>query len=46
VKIPYRWTLARPSGAIHDSGDRGEAEHSVDEAKFAKPAAEQNGPAK
>ncbi len=47
VRIPYRWTLARPSGrfTIHVSDVRQNIP--VDDAKFAKPAAEeQKGPAK
>ena len=47
VKIPYRWTVARPSGrfTIHVSDVRQNV--ALDDAKFAKPAAEQQkGPAK
>ena len=28
VKIPFRWTLARPGGTVHDSSQRGEGERS------------------
>jgi hypothetical protein len=46
VKIPYRWTLARPSGRFTIRVTEVKQNIPVDEAKFAKPAAEQNGPAK
>ena len=46
VKIPYRWTLARPSGRFTIQVTEVKQNIPVDEAKFAKPAAEQNGPAK
>ena len=47
VKIPYRWTLARPSGRFTIQVNDLKQNVPVDEAKFTKPAAEaQNGPAK
>jgi photosynthetic reaction center cytochrome c subunit len=47
VKIPYRWTLARPSGRFTIQVTEVKQNIPVDEAKFAKPAAEeQKGPAK
>jgi hypothetical protein len=47
VKIPYRWTLARPSGRFTIQVSEMKQNVPVDEAKFAKPAAEeQKGPAK
>jgi photosynthetic reaction center cytochrome c subunit len=47
VKIPYRWTLARPGGRFTIQVSDLKQNVPVDEAKFAKPAAdEQKGPAK
>ena len=47
VKIPYRWTLARPSGRFTIQVNDVKQNVPVDDAKFAKPAAEeQKGPAK
>jgi hypothetical protein len=47
VKIPYRWTLARPGGRFTIQVSEVKQNVPVDEAKFAKPAAdEQKGPAK
>jgi len=49
VKIPYRWTLARPGGRFTIQVSDVKQNVPVDEAKFAKPPApleEQKGPAK
>lgn len=47
VKIPYRWTVARPSGRFTIQVSDLRQNVAVDDAKFAKPAAEQQkGPAK
>jgi outer membrane lipoprotein-sorting protein len=47
VKIPYRWTVARPSGRFTIQVSDLRQNVRVDDAKFAKPAAEQQkGPAK
>ena len=47
VEIPYRWTLARPGGRFTIQVSEVQQNVPVDEAKFAKPAAdEQIGPAK
>ena len=47
VKIPYRWTLARPSGRFTIQLSEVKQNIPVDDGKFAKPAAEeQKGPGK
>jgi photosynthetic reaction center cytochrome c subunit len=47
VKIPYRWTLARPSGRFTIQVSEVKQNVPVDEAKFVKPAAEEpKGPGK
>jgi hypothetical protein len=48
VKIPYRWTLARPGGRFTIQVSEVKENVPVDDAKFVKPAAppEQKGPAK
>ena len=47
VKIPYRWTLARPSGRFTIQVSDVKQNVPVDDAKFVKPAAEEpKGPAK
>ncbi len=47
VKIPYRWTLARPNGRFTIQVSEVKQNVPVDDAKFAKPAAdEQKGPGK
>jgi photosynthetic reaction center cytochrome c subunit len=49
VKVPFRWTLARPSGRFTIQVSEVKQNAPVDDAKFAKPAAppeEQKGPAK
>jgi len=49
VKIPYRWTLARPNGRFTIQVSEVKQNVPVDDAKFAKPPAtpeEQKGPAK
>jgi hypothetical protein len=46
VKIPYRWTLARPSGRFTIQVTEVKQNVPVDDAKFVKPAAEQKTPAK
>jgi photosynthetic reaction center cytochrome c subunit len=47
VKVPYRWTLARPSGRFTIQVSDIKQNVPVDDAKFVKPAAEeQKGPAK
>ena len=47
VKIPYRWTLARPSGRFTIQVSEVKQNVPVDDAKFAKPAVEeQKGPGK
>ena len=47
VKIPYRWTLARPSGRFTIQVSDAKQNVPVDDAKFVKPAAEeQKEPAK
>jgi photosynthetic reaction center cytochrome c subunit len=45
VKIPYRWTLARPSGRFTIQVTDVKQNVAVDDAKFAKPAGEEPGPA-
>jgi len=44
VKIPYRWTLARPSGRFTIQVTDVKQNVPVDDAKFAKPAAEEPAP--
>lgn len=48
VKIPYKWTLGRPSGRFTIQIDQAQANVPVDDSKFAKPAtpagAPQGGP--
>jgi hypothetical protein len=39
VKIPYRWTLARPNGRFTTQLKEVQPNASIDDAKFAKPAA-------
>jgi photosynthetic reaction center cytochrome c subunit len=39
VKIPYKWTLARPSGRFTIEVSEVKQNVPVDDAKFAKPAA-------
>jgi photosynthetic reaction center cytochrome c subunit len=49
VKVPFRWTLARPSGRFTIQVSEVKQNAPVEDAKFAKPAAppeEQKGPAK
>ena len=47
VKIPYRWTLARPNGRFTIQVNDAKQNVPVEDAKFAKPAAENpKGPAK
>ncbi len=47
VKIPYRWTLARPSGRFTIQVSEVKQNIAVDDAKFVKPAAEEpKGPGK
>jgi hypothetical protein len=46
VKIPYRWTLARPNGRFTIQVSELKQNVPVDDAKFAKPAAEEKGPGK
>jgi hypothetical protein len=47
VKIPYRWTLARPSGRFTIQVSEVKQNIPVDDAKFVKPAAEEpKGPGK
>ena len=43
VKIPYRWTLARPSGRFTIQVTDVKQNVPVDDAKFAKPAGEESG---
>ena len=38
VKVPYKWTLARPSGRFTIQVDQAQANVAVDDAKFVKPA--------
>jgi hypothetical protein len=38
VKIPYKWTLGRPSGRFTIQVDQAQANAPMDDAKFAKPA--------
>jgi photosynthetic reaction center cytochrome c subunit len=42
VKIPYRWTLSRPSGRFTIQVSEVKQNVPVDDAKFAKPVAEQS----
>ncbi len=44
VKIPYRWTLARPSGRFTIQVTEVKQNVPVDDMKFAKPAGEEPGP--
>ena len=37
VKVPYKWTLARPSGRFTIQVDQAQANVAVDDAKFVKP---------
>ncbi len=46
VKIPYRWTLARPNGRFTIQASEVKQNVSVDDRKFAKPPAEEKGPGK
>lgn len=46
VKVPFRWTLARPSGQFTIQAKDIKQNVAVDEAKFAKPAGATEGPAK
>ena len=46
VKIPYRWTLARPNGRFTIQVSEMKQNVPVDDAKFAKPPAEQKAPGK
>ncbi len=46
VKIPYRWTLARPGGRFTIQVNDLKENVPVDDAKFAKPVAEASKPAK
>jgi photosynthetic reaction center cytochrome c subunit len=46
VKMPYRWTLARPSGRFTIQVSEVKQNVPVDDAKFVKPAEEQKGPGK
>jgi outer membrane lipoprotein-sorting protein len=46
VKIPFRWTLARPSGRFTIQVSEAKENVPVDDTKFAKPAADQNPAAK
>jgi hypothetical protein len=39
IKIPFRWTLARPNGRFSIQIDSVQQNVPVDDAKFAKPAA-------
>lgn len=39
VKIPYRWTIARPNGRFTIQVDQVQQNVTIDDAKFAKPAA-------
>jgi hypothetical protein len=39
VKIPYRWTLARPNGRFTTQIKEVQTNVPIDDAKFAKPAA-------
>jgi hypothetical protein len=38
VKIPYRWTIARPGGRFTIQVDQVQENVAIDDAKFAKPA--------
>ena len=44
VKMPYRWTLARPSGRFTIQVTEVKQNVPVDDAKFVKPAGEETGP--
>jgi hypothetical protein len=44
VKIPYKWTLGRPSGRFTIQIDQAQANVPVDDARFAKPAAPAGAP--
>jgi hypothetical protein len=46
VKVPYRWTLARPGGRFTIQASEVKQNVPVDDAKFVKPAAPPKGPAK
>jgi hypothetical protein len=46
VKMPYRWTLARPNGRFTIQLSEVKQNIPVDDAKFAKPPAEGKGPGK
>ena len=46
VKIPYRWTLARPNGRFTIQVSEMKQNIPVDDSKFAKPPAEQKAPGK
>jgi photosynthetic reaction center cytochrome c subunit len=39
VKVPYKWTLGRPSGSFSIQVDQAQANVLIDDAKFAKPEA-------
>jgi photosynthetic reaction center cytochrome c subunit len=44
AKIPYKWTLGRPSGRFTIQVDQAQANVSMDDAKFVKPAAPPGAP--
>ncbi len=44
VKLPYRWTLARPNGRFTIQIDEAKQNVPVDDAKFAKPPANADSP--
>lgn len=46
VKVPFRWTLARPSGRFTIQAKDMKQNVAVDDAKFAKPAGAPEGPGK
>jgi photosynthetic reaction center cytochrome c subunit len=46
VKVPFRWTLARPSGRFTIQAKEMKQNVAVDDAKFAKPAGAPEGPGK
>jgi hypothetical protein len=39
IKIPFRWTLARPGGRFSIQIDSAQQNVPIDDSKFAKPAA-------
>jgi hypothetical protein len=44
IKVPFRWTIARPSGRFTIQVDQIQQNVPIDDAKFAEPAAPEQKP--